>query len=410
MSTFANRPRSWGALLSLAILLGAASPTRAQYYYPTGYGYDGWGFGGWGGTAQGSIATGLGYFAAGEGIYNYNTAVADAIETNTWMKYNEYLYNARLEAGRRFRNHEAATRREREIIDQKKADRLADAPTQGDIENGNALNVILDEMTSPRVLGGSSLRMASGKIDPKLIRDIPFRARGDAITICLDDLTDAKNWPEPLLKPAFDAERTAYARDIDDALAQAGKGDIAPATVERVRRDINLLYRKATEVLPRDNSPERTDALNYLKGLAALSRMLERPQYEKVLGELDKLESTSTGNLLAFMHTYNLRFDAADTPRQREVYRALYPVIAADRERVIPREEKAATKSDRAAEAIKNAAPPAVQPPRAARPTDVFRGYDPRYLYPPDAPATPAPAAPPAARPAPKGETPPPAR
>lgn len=400
MSTCRIRPRSWAPLMALAITLGAASSTQAQYYYPTGYGYGGWGFGGWGGTAQGSIATGLGYFAAGEGVYNYNTAVADAIETNTWMRYNEYLYNARLEAGRRFRAHEAATRREREIIDQQKAERLANDPTQGDIENGNALNVILDEMTSPRVLGGSTLRMASGKIDSKLIRDIPFRARGDAITICLDDLTDAKNWPEPLLKPAFDAERAAYAKDIDDALAQAGKGDIEPATIERVRRDIGILYRKANQVLPRDNSPSRTEAMNYLNGLAALSRMLERPQYEKVLGELDKLESTSSGNLLAFMHTYNLRFDAADTPRQREVYRAIYPILAADRERVLPPEERATTKAARKAEAIKNAAPPAIQPPRAARPTDVFRGYDPRYLYPPESPETPAPA------PAPKGDAP----
>ena len=50
--------------------------------------------------------------------------------------------------------------------------------------------------------------------------------------------------------------------------------------------------------------------MNYLKGLAGLSRMLERPNVEAVLSELEKIENTTVGNLVAFMHSYNLRFAA----------------------------------------------------------------------------------------------------
>src|SRR5262249_3829406 len=77
----------WAVMLTSALVVqgGGAS---AQYGYPVGYGAYGWG--GWGGggeTVQGSIARGLGVFAAGAGQYNQQTAIANSINTDTVMRW-----------------------------------------------------------------------------------------------------------------------------------------------------------------------------------------------------------------------------------------------------------------------------------------------------------------------------------
>jgi len=95
--------------LSLALLVVAAvggEPCRAQYYYPpgyAGYGWNGWGGGGSGGsTVQGDVARGMGMFAAGAGVYNEKSAVAASINTDTAMRWNQYMWQSQQEANRRY--------------------------------------------------------------------------------------------------------------------------------------------------------------------------------------------------------------------------------------------------------------------------------------------------------------------
>ena len=40
-------------LFGLALVATTGNYARAQYYYPSGYGYGGYGFGGWGSTPKG---------------------------------------------------------------------------------------------------------------------------------------------------------------------------------------------------------------------------------------------------------------------------------------------------------------------------------------------------------------------
>ena len=54
------------------------------------------------------------------------------------------------------------------------------------------------------------------------------------------------------------------------------------------------------------------------------------------------------GNLLAFMHTFNLRFGPATTPRQRQVYTELYPVLDQTRDRILAEAKLDSTVTDRA--------------------------------------------------------------
>ena len=147
-------------------------------------------------------------------------------------------------------------------------------------------------------------------------------------------------------------------------------GTLKPETVAKVRDAVSRLYQKVSETIPKTKQPDHLQAMNYLKGLAGMSRMLERPNVEAVLGELEKLESTTVGNLVAFMHSYNLRFGEATTPKQKAVYRELYPALSGAREKVLGRPGDANANGD---------VPP---PPPVENPTALFNGIDPTHLNP----------------------------
>src|SRR3954451_12978376 len=114
--------------------------------------YGGWG--GWGGagsTVQGSVAAGMGNFAAGAGQYNVQTAQARSINAQTAMQFNEYMYAVNKQ--------NAATNLARRQQQQKNVNESADAtykrihdnPEPSDIHSGDALNVVLTELANPKL-------------------------------------------------------------------------------------------------------------------------------------------------------------------------------------------------------------------------------------------------------------------
>ncbi len=359
-------------LYGLAIVSLMAGQAHAQYYYPTGYGAGGYGFGGWGGdSAVGDIARGFGAYAAGKGAYEVDDAQAGSINTDTVLRFNQYLYNSSLEAQRRYN----ASKSRRMNLDKANYDahlaRLRDNPTEADIASGDALNTILDQLSNPKLMNGSALRLANGNVSPQAIRDIPFRDETDAITISLDELTDQKSWPLPLRSDEFTPEREAYIKAVDDALEEdKDGGSLKPETVKRVRDSVARLYAKVNDTIPKTKQPDHLQAMNYLKGLAGMSRMLEKPNVESILSELEKVKTTTVGNLISFMHAYNLRFASADTPKQRAVYRDLYASLSEAREKIMGKPGDANATAD--------------QPPLAPveNPTALFHGMDATHLNP----------------------------
>jgi hypothetical protein len=361
----------------LMILAAAGGEARSQYYYPYGYGYDGYGFGGWGQTPQGSIAQGLGVYAAGVGVYKYDRAVANSINEDTIVRFNQYLYDSMLESRRRYNREHAAKLKMDDSQYQARAARIRDNPSKEDIDSGDALNAILDQMADPKVLQGSSLRLANATVSPQAIREIPFRDETDAITLSLDEMTDPKNWPLPLRADTFTPEREAYQKAVDEALEEDKDGSLKPETIARVRNAVAALYRKVGETIPKTQQPEYSLSMNYLKGLAGLSRMLEKPNVEAILGELEKVQSTTVGNLVAFMHSYNLRFAPATTPKQRAIYRDLMPSMVESRDKIL----------GKPGDTNANAGNP---PPRPVEnPTALFHGLDAIHLNPPANPGRP---------------------
>lgn len=324
------------ALIVMAVTLALASrESRAQFgygYYPGGYG--GYGWGGWGATPQGSIARGLGFYNMGAGIYNKDTAIANAINANTVMRWNEYLYEAQQERNRR-EHLRMARRQDRdsqtgEIIQQ----RLRNNPTDGDIASGDALNVVLDDLTDPRV-HSSALRLASAPIKGSVVRAIPFVNASEAVTISLNQLVAKdESWPPALRGQAFAPGREAYRKAIATALKEDEEGVISPETLRNVRQSVAKLRAQAQNTFAK-GSDESIQAENYLRTLMGMSRMLDNPDVEQVLAELEKIDNTTVGQLLGFMHTFNLRFGPATTPRQEALYTELYPILVDQRDKLL---------------------------------------------------------------------------
>ena len=322
----------FGMLLLLVALSGQAHAQWGYGSYP--YGYGGFGWGGWAGTGQGDIARGLGYFAMGEGIYNEQTAVARAIDTDTAIRWNQYVYLSQQEATRHyFARRDAAIARDRNAYDALMK-RIQDDPTAHEIENGDALNAALDQLSDPRI-HSSALRMADTPISSRTIREIPFRHSPEAITFSLAQLKAASHWPAVLLEPRFADEREEFEKVVEAIRKETDEiGQVAPANLSRLRGVIARLKSKLA-AHPLEDTAENQEAVNFIKTVAALSRMLERPQIEEVLSELNKIEKTTVGHLLGFMHTFNLRFSPATTPRQRQIYEELFPVIDRTRNKIL---------------------------------------------------------------------------
>jgi hypothetical protein len=327
--------RKWRGAAALAVAMAAVQggASQAQWGYPGGFG--GFGWGGWGGeTVQGSIAHGMGAFAMGAGFYNQQTAIANAIDTDTLMRWNQYMYESQLTANRSAR--ERLARRQARTIEtlEQTNQRLRTSPGPRDIARGDALNVAMDEIDDPRVYS-KALEAAKVKIGGDAIRDIPFQYAAAAITTSFHQVSQGPP-PDSLLQPQFEANRTALKALGQDIRTQVEDGGSpAPATVGKALTLINALEAQVDKTLPR-NSRDRVQADKYLKSLHGLISMLQTPAIDVLLSGVENRPEATLGDLLTFMNAFNLRFGPADTPRQRQVYDMLYAKLDALRNQIAP--------------------------------------------------------------------------
>jgi hypothetical protein len=293
-----------------------------------------WGWGGWGGgvgTAQGSMMRGAGVAAAGAGYYNQQTAIARSINANTAMQVNNYMWEVNKTNAEYYYTRSANKQKEASSTGEAIYKRVHDNPSGHDIHTGDALNVVLDELTNPNVYT-QVVTAATRPIDSQLVKNVVFEYAANMVSTSLADLS-ARGCPDYLLTTSD------FAQDRQAIKALAGKvreeienqGKASAETVANCRAAIQALKTKADEMLPQ-GSRNRNEVDNFLKALIGLSKMLEQPSVDQFVAELDKVKSTTIGHLIGFMHTFNLRFGAAKTPIQEQTYDQLYPLLVAVRD------------------------------------------------------------------------------
>jgi hypothetical protein len=295
----------------------------------------------WGADPAAGYMAGLGSYARGQGTYQLEKAKADAINVDTMIKWNKAL-RARQAALREEKRKEAIKREaEREV-----------RVEQMELRDGTTLNNLLFQIldADPGVVKSGR---AKTPISPSAIREIPFEWDSEAITICLDQLTGTESLPPPLMRPRYIDERNALHSATELALKEDAKGTVSVATQKQITEAVTNFRSKfikaSAEILPDQ------DALDYFTTMASLTRLLNDPSMKAFLGQLGDGEERTVGDLVAFMHAYNLRFGAATSDRQIEIYTRLVPALTAIRD-----ERKAETITpstlDRTGEGLKSAA------------------------------------------------------
>jgi hypothetical protein len=326
------------------------------------------------------MARGMGVYNAGAGVYNMDTAAARSMNANTAMQVNQYMYEVNLNNAKHYYAESAKRQKDATQTTEKMYSRIHDNPNSYDIHNGDALNVVLDELTNPQVYT-QAVQGATQPIDSQLVRNIAFEYAANMITTSLDDLS-ANGVPDVLLtNPEFEPGRKAVRAEVTKARKELeSQGQVSPETLANCRVAIKALHEKVDSVLPQ-GTRDRDQADNYLKALYGLSKMLKSPPVDRFLMELKKLPSTTIGHLISFMHTFNLRFGAAKGPDQEAAYDQLYPRLVALRNQV--QAPSAAPFADR----------PSPRDPKSLTP--LFSGMDYKQLQtPPGANTGPAPAPP----------------
>ena len=112
------------------------------------------------------------------------------------------------------------------------------------------------------------------------------------------------------------------------------EGEIQPKTLQEARAMVNDLRAKITAQPLKDEDDQR-QASRFINACTALMGLLNKPDTRPALAELRKVKNTTIGNLLGFMHAYNLRFAPATDQGEKQIYRQLYETLDQTRDQIL---------------------------------------------------------------------------
>ena len=197
----------------------------------------------------------------------------------------------------------------------------------------------LDQLANPKIQSSTLYAIAKAPLEAKVHPRYPVPQRvGGGHDRALPDEGQRPSGPQQLNTGEFAEDKKAFEELVDQARKEDEEGDISPATLSRARALISRLRAKI-EQNPLPDVTDQQNAVKFIKTFSGLVKMLEMPDTKQALDQLRPMEKsnqkTTIGNLIAFMHVFNLRFGAAQTPQQRAIYDQLYPMLDQVRDRVI---------------------------------------------------------------------------
>jgi len=288
-----------------------------------------------GSTPGGDYLRGVGVAAWGMGLYNLNTAQADSINTDTFIRWNEYVQNAYKLMSKEYNERNRAIMAKSTEALNKRRERMLNTPDELDLMKGDTLNMIMEKLVDPRI-SESSYRAANVPLSVDLIRRIPFKLADRNEKFSMERLAPRGKgkWPVALQDPRFDLYRRAYERAVDKALEQAIEGKAQIATIEAIEKAVDDLAYRLSEVVRADDQRLQSEALKRLADLKATVRLFQTHNVQRALGDIDKYSGTNVNDLKSFMQKYNLRFAVAETPEERRLYPELYTLLEEQRNKV----------------------------------------------------------------------------
>jgi hypothetical protein len=315
-----------GRFLATLVLLGSLGTTASGQYLG----------GGGGSTPEGDYLRGVGFAAMGMGIYNEKTAIAESINVDTAIRWNEYVAAVAKQQSMEYASRRLRIAEENKEKYNKILERIKNAPSARDVLDGDALTAELDKLTAPDI-SESSFRYAEVPLSIDDIRRIPFRLgeRGETFSMRRLTMKGKGKWPVAFQDPAFAAERRAFDEAVKKALDEAMEGNAQLATIRGVQEAAEGLARKLDQVVDaKDDQRAYSEAVERLKELKSTARLLETHTIQLAIAEIDKYSGTTVNDLKVFMRNYKLTFGAAASKEERALYPQLYEALKIQREKL----------------------------------------------------------------------------
>ena len=280
-----------------------------------------------GSTVQGEAARGEGVAYKGAAVLYLNAAKARSIDADIQMRFNEYVYRSYQEHLRQRAQKLAGTAAKRSVNLAEVQKRLREAPTESDIASGDALNVLVAELANPAIPLANWDR-ARTELPDGAAATAPFQYASSGGVLSLRRLKVGDSWPVALRYRALEPQRLAYERASSALLDLCRHHALTPEAVEAVGLAARDLKSKAAGAIPASSAEYRKAALRTADLLEGAARALTRSDYvEDLLAELDGFRGAAVADLIDLMRRYNLHFAPADSPEERGLYQALYPLL-----------------------------------------------------------------------------------
>ncbi len=282
-----------------------------------------------GSTPQGDYLRGVGIAAAGLGIYNYDTAAANRINTGTAILWNNYV-----EAVSQYQSDKYWHRRKR-LADQRNRylgqilDRIRNRPEFRDVQNGDSLNDLLTQLLNPAI-SPSSFRAKPVPLEVDVVRRIPFKLDKENLVFSMRRITaqGKDKWPPALQDPQFASERRGYERALDAVLEEQIEGQMTIDTIRKLDTAVDMLIRKLDQVLTPSREKLYLEAKNRLTDFKkAAQNLFESHNIQLAMGDLDRYGGATVYDLVKFMKDHKLGFAPAATPDERDLYPMLYATL-----------------------------------------------------------------------------------
>jgi len=310
--------------LALLALMGSSAHGQLPFVGP-------------GSTAQGDYLRGVGVAAYGMGVGEFFEAQANAINVETGIKLNEYIYAVLNHENEVNAQHRSA------MLDKKKEEynkirqRVLENPEALDVDKGNALNAVLEKMNSG-LIQESTHKYADVPLSTEQVKRIPFTLAEKGVkSFSMAKLTIKQRgkWQLAFQDPQFDIVRKRYDDALDYALDLHLKSAAQIEAIDRLEDAVAALSDKLDQVMgARPADTRYIDAKAMLRGLNATIEMLKKYKIQPALVDLDQYHGTTINDLRIYMRKHNLRFATAETPEERELYPELYTNLRIHYEKV----------------------------------------------------------------------------
>jgi len=318
--------------LSLGVLSFASQASHAQWG-----GWGGWG--GWGAsTPMQGIGYGMGAMAMGAGQYNVDSAMARSMNVDTNLRIDQAMWQQQ-----HYLNYTNMLRRERnsrntvQTLDNIKK-RVHENPNESDIRSGNALNAVLEDVTDPKKVHPSQLKLSRIPLEPGLGKDLPLFYANQAVAFTIGDLMGEREVPILLRSQVYAPYREAIKAALSEVEQQSADQSLSIDQINALVKSIDDLD-QAFQKNAKFGDPGFQEARARIASAKKMTKMLASPNFEEILATVEKarkanVEPTVT-DLIGFMKHFNLRFGAAKTERQAQAMMSLFPKMDQIRDEIL---------------------------------------------------------------------------